>query len=238
MVSFERARRAWKDLPVQPMAAMEYLAWRGAAVPRDVRAWARTNRPRQSPVSQSLPWLNFALIDVLDGWLERRPRRVFEWGAGGSTLYYARRSAAVVTVEHDAVWTARVAAEIRRLGLDTVDLRHVPEDEGTRPLPPPQPPQRAGKLQKYGTYVDQIRTDGVAYDLIQVDGRARVECVAAARDHLAPGGLLVVDDVDKPGRMADVRALLDGGWGVWRTWGPGPSSGARVITAAAVCFRR
>jgi len=233
------ARRVWKDLPVQPLAVAEYVAWRGIGIPADLREWVRTNQRRQDPVSQRLPWLNFALIAELDTWLARRPRRVFEWGAGGSTLYYAQRAVSVVTVEHDTEWAGRVAAEIGRLGLGNVDLRHVPEDEDVRDVPVPRPPQRAEKLRLYGTYVNQVRQDGEEYDLIQVDGRARVECAAAAAECLAPGGIIVIDDVDKPGRMADVRTVLDAAqWRIWRTWGPGPSSGRRLVTAAAVCSRR
>ena len=101
------------------------------------------------------------------------------------------------------------------------------------------PPLRRAKWDRFRSYITQIREAGAPFDVVQVDGRARLECAAVAREHLAPGGWLVVDDVDKPGRYRDLRRLLPvEEWVVVRTVGPGPSSGRRLVTSAVVARRR
>lgn len=227
------------ELPVYPRAVAQWLLWRRFRIGSDVRAWARTNGRRRSPAEQGLPWLNFALIELLEQRLASAPSRVFEWGAGGSTVFYGERAASVVSVEHDGAWVASVADQLRSRGIDNVDLRHVPAARTPGPVAPVDPPLRASKLALFADYVAQVRDGGGLYDVIQVDAKARLECVAAARDQLAPGGWLVIDDVDKPGRYAGVRALLPPDkWQLRRTWGPGPASGLRLVTAAVIAERR
>ncbi|MCA9907704.1 MAG: hypothetical protein KC519_03580, partial [Anaerolineae bacterium] len=53
------------------------------------------------------PWLGFDAIDYLaarisPGW------RVFEYGSGGSTLFWLKSGAEVVSIEHDADWYAQM----------------------------------------------------------------------------------------------------------------------------------
>src|SRR6266496_5790869 len=50
-----------------------------------------------------VPWWTYRAIDVVDAWLSARPHpiRVFEYGAGASTLWLAQRADEVHSVEHD-----------------------------------------------------------------------------------------------------------------------------------------
>ena len=54
-----------------------------------------------------MPWITYPAID----WLGKRlvkEHRVFEYGSGHSTLWYARHVSEVVAVEHDFEWTQRL----------------------------------------------------------------------------------------------------------------------------------
>jgi hypothetical protein len=48
--------------------------------------------------------------------------KVFEWGSGVSTLWYARRVAKIVSVEHDEEWYRRGLSTLKENGLRNVDL--------------------------------------------------------------------------------------------------------------------
>jgi hypothetical protein len=80
----------------------------GAAVDRD---------------GKPLPWYTYPAIEFLQARV--RPEMViFEYGCGNSTLWWAKRVAEVVSVEHDGEWYRRVAARVP----PNVTHRHVPHD--------------------------------------------------------------------------------------------------------------
>lgn len=99
-----------------------------------------------------------------------RPRRVLEWGGGGSTLYWPQAFPALewVTVEHDPTW----ATSLRRELPPNVRLLH-------RGFP------------------EYWRLDEGMFDLIIVDGRERVRCLDYARDYLNLGGAVILHDASR-----------------------------------------
>ena len=117
---------------------------------------------------------------------------VFEWGAGGSTVWFARHAGRVVSVEHQRGWYDKVADRLAEEGLqDAVRLHLVPLNSRAY----------AGLIKVYslGTF-----------DLVLVDGRARVACMTEARGMVKPGGMLVLDNADRVDRYARGIALLSG----------------------------
>jgi SAM-dependent methyltransferase len=126
------------------------------------------------------PWISYrAARDIerllLPAW------RVLEFGAGMSTIWLAKHSKFVVSVEANAEWYRRVMAMLALYGLRNVDLRYRPTvDEYTGAISP---------------------EDGV-FDLALIDGDWREETVAPALRAVRPGGLIYVDNADGPGRQA------------------------------------
>lgn len=97
--------------------------------------------------------------------------RVFEWGAGMSTVWYDRHCAEVHAVEDDAAWCRKVQARTRRAQVYLL--------EGP-------------------AYVAKIHEFPAGYfDLVSVDGSQRYECCLAALGHIKNEGLLLVDNTDK-----------------------------------------
>lgn len=140
------------------------------------------------------PWWTFKASDEVAAFLDRRPQaRVFEWGSGASTAWLARRAAAVTSVEHDADW-----AKIVRPELPANAAVHVVE-------PVPATGAAGEELSEkdgfdgldFAAYVRAIDDSEGLFDLIVVDGRARGACFAAGITRLAPGGILVFDNVDR-----------------------------------------
>jgi predicted O-methyltransferase YrrM len=58
----------------------------------------------------------------------------------------------------------------------------------------------------YAEYADTINRVGGVFDLIVVDGRARVACLQAAVGHLAPDGLLVFDNAGRDRYTSGITA--------------------------------
>ena len=141
-----------------------------------------------------VPWWTFKASDEVAGFLETHPgARVFEWGSGASTAWLARRAGSVTSVEHDNAW-----AEMVRPVLPDNATVGVVEPVPATGAPGEERSQKPGfDGLDFGAYVEAVdETDG-RFDLIVVDGRARAACFQHAITRLAPGGVLVFDNVDR-----------------------------------------
>lgn len=135
-----------------------------------------------------LPWLPFPLIEQLA--TRAGPgTQVFEYGGGGSTLWFLDRGATVVTVEHHPEWASQLRRAITH---DEWTLLERSLDDSGR------------------SYVDAITgyEDG-AFDVVVVDGRQRVCCAHAALAKIRPGGWLIFDDIDRARYQPGLQAI---GW--------------------------
>lgn len=164
-----------------------------------------------------VPWWTFPAIDAVERWIAARNGnvRVFEYGSGASTVWLARRAAHVVSVEHD-VGFAKIAAPM--LALPNVELRLI---EPVRDVATPRAPSgRTGYAGcDFSTYVDSIADGAARYDLVVIDGRARVACLARARDCLDAGGLVVFDNSNRR-RYQEALRETGGGLTRYRGWAP------------------
>ena len=86
---------------------------------------------------------------------------------------------------------------------------------------PVTPSRRKGENHvDYTAYSQAIKQVGGLFDIIVVDGRARVACCMASLPHLAPGGLIVLDDAQRPRYREGIE---NSGLPVRRIWGFVPS---------------
>ena len=165
--------------------------------------WKRSLEPGASSMRDRQPWLTFPAIDLLHR--HARPaHRVFEYGGGGSTLFWCDRVAEVITVEHDAAWFKAleqavhgVKAQWRGLSIpsDAGDL--VPEPDAAEPTHYSSADE-ASKGRNYKAYAQAISAHpDASFDIILIDGRARASCLALSVPKLKPGGLLVLDNAER-----------------------------------------
>jgi hypothetical protein len=143
------------------------------------------------------PWMEDAEIALADKWLGNRRRRVLEYGAGGSTVRWARGREWHV-VEHDAEWLERVEAELRHRGVGCKSALVRPSRDVETCYFGEYP---EGYLDDWEPYVSAGARWGGGFDAVLVDGRARLACARlAARRLLAPGGVILWHDFGAKGR--------------------------------------
>jgi hypothetical protein len=165
-----------------------------------------------------IPWWTYAATRWLELALAGRSGiRSFEFGAGSSTAWLAARSSRHIAVEHDPVWYGRVARQVP----EDVDLRLVPSDPS------------AHDPEAQAAYVAAL-SEGT-FDLIVVDGIHRNACAATAIDHLADGGLVLLDDSDRTTYGPALRMLADAGFGRVDFFGPRPGVGHLSTTSLFSC---
>lgn len=203
---------------------LPHLRWLGK--------WARSLRKGATSVADESPWMTFAAIAHLERHLAALggKGRVFEWGSGGSTLFFARRAAEVTAVENDAEWaeTVRKACAERNLPHVTVACHGADEARPPVEFDAADPAQYySGSAVYQGhifrTYAEHIGSQPDAHlDLVVVDGRVRPACLRLGMAKVKPGGLLVLDNAERTW-YARARALADAaGWERTDHSGPGP----------------
>jgi SAM-dependent methyltransferase len=153
-------------------------------------AWWRARRGE----TPERPWIVPAAI----GYLRRRIRSdwsVLELGAGRSTPWFARRAGRVLSLEDNAFWADETRGRLRQLGLQTVDLRRLPVED-------------------FAAEVDglaDVSFDLVVVDFLEAPTVTRIDVLKPALRKVRPGGLLLLDDSDRPG-YSEAFELLEG----WR----------------------
>lgn len=172
-------------------------------------------------VALDRPWWTYGATDVVERHLAALGgrARVFEYGSGASTVWLARRAGRVHSVEHHPGFAAVMRGVLAEADLTgTVTLLEVPPTRGDRPRVPSG--RRGEQGRDYAGYVAAIDAVEGDLDLVVVDGRARVACLEAAARRLAPGGLVLFDDSQRPRYAA---GLASSGLRVQRVRGWVPS---------------
>ena len=134
--------------------------------------WTESHRRQQSVDAEGrpLPWITYGAIHFLEGRV-RDTMRVFEYGAGNSTRWWAGKTPHVTSVEHDADWVA----QLTDLPDSVVLLERRLDDR----------------------YVEAIRGRG-PFEIVIIDGRNRVACTYESLTELSDDGIVVFDNTDRP----------------------------------------
>jgi len=122
--------------------------------------------------SQPIPWLTYSFLDFLTGRLHQE-MKIFEYGLGNSTLYYAKHVGQVTAVEHDEVWFNKIKAQV------------------------PQNVTLIYQSLNGENYSETILQQAGRFDIIIVDGRNRVKCCKLAIEKLSDSGIIILDDAER-----------------------------------------
>ena len=133
-----------------------------------------------------VPWFTYPAIEALKNW-DLSDKRVFEYGSGYSTLFWASRAREVISVEHNPVWYEKIG----RLAPSNARLILAPIDKKEDYHPSPE------LREQFKAYAETI--DG-RFPIIVIDGyaksRVRYQCAQAALPHLDVNGLIILDNSD------------------------------------------
>lgn len=196
--------------------------WLAAALarrPGDLAKYLRLGPAHMgSTLDLGLPWISFAAIEFLEQRLTGT-QTVYEYGGGGSTVFFARRAARVVTIENDEAWVTALRAHLDSQGITNVQVIPVPgrfddpasfgESAFARALP--EDP------------ADVILID--SWDGVPPYG-FRPTLFPRAEQRVRPGGMVIVDD---SWRYQQLRARSRAKQVVTR-WGVGPARRTATMT--------
>ena len=159
--------------------------------------WMRS-RKENAIVDKSgmpIPWYTYPAISFLES-KNLTNLRVFEWGSGYSTIYFAKRAGSVVAVEHDSKWYSMIKKNIEKYRNINYLFR-----ESTK------------------EYLNAVEEQGVKYSIIVVDGVNRDGCMEKAVESLAKDGILILDDSERKEYDKMKEFLLNKGFKSLDFWG-------------------
>lgn len=174
-------------------------------------------------LKNAIPWITFKAIDYLNANLSRE-MKVFEFGGGGSTLFFNSRVGELTTVEHDKNWFEALHEEMEhKAKARWQGLFIEPQDKSSpEDLDPANPDDyfsedQAFRSKTFQTYACAIEAyPDQHFDLVLIDGRARPSCLKHSLAKVKMGGMLVLDNTDREyylrrfnGKMNNYQLISD-----------------------------
>jgi hypothetical protein len=172
--------------------------------------WKRYfKNPNLTPIGEHLPWITLGAVDFLNRVIKPQDC-VFEYGMGGSTLFWLDKGCKTYGVEHDKNWFELVKDKVpahatwygklqlpQPIGKDKALVANYLSDD------------KAYEGFHFKNYTTEIEAFGVnSLDFVLVDGRNRDACLLHAIPKVKMGGYLILDNSDRLYYFKLVEGLL------------------------------
>lgn len=119
-----------------------------------------------------IPWYTYPAIEYLSQF-DYSNKKIFEFGCGNSSKFWAARAQKVVSIEDNLKWFAKWQQE-----MTAPNQQVLWRDEGE-------------------IYENAILESDEKFDVIIVDGKRREKCCETALLRLSKGGMIILDDSDR-----------------------------------------
>lgn len=211
-----KAIRDRKSLPDAFKLLNQYKRWTKHLTDRDV-------------YKNSIPWITFQAIDFLEKNLTKE-MHVFEYGGGGSTLFFASKVKELVTVEHNKEWFEGLRNKmnentaIKWTGY-FIEAESTPSTKGLAISNPEHYYSedvsfRDKIFKKYASVIDQYPDQH--FDVILIDGRVRPSCLQHSLSKVKINGLLILDNSDRTYYLENFKGKLNNYKLLSENYGPTP----------------
>jgi hypothetical protein len=171
---------------------------------RDFAGWQKLLSQDGSPLDNGIPWIAFPATRFLKKHLKKE-LRIFEYGSGGSTLFFANFAKSLISIEHDPSWVENVKRTLEEKRYTNCLVQLIaPEPNSPDAEESPDFASYLVKSDRYQgfnfkKYVQSIDMyPDHSFDVISIDGRARTACFRHALPKLKVGGYLIWDNTDRP----------------------------------------
>ncbi len=164
------------------------------------------NKPIDSDGSP-VPWICYPAVDLLKERVQHGIK-VFEYGSGYGTMWWATRATRVIAVEHDKKWFDYIAPFFPK----NVRAIHRELEYGG----------------KYAQTVAELRTK---FNVIIVDGRDRNNSIYSSVKALTDDGVIILDNSDRKAYIPGREFLHTQGFKELSLTGNGPSISGIIKTS-------
>ena len=130
-----------------------------------------------------IPWYTYPAIEYL-AQFDYTNKKVFEFGCGNSSLFWANRAQKVTSIEDNLKWFEKWQKEFKH---DRLSILW--RDEGE-------------------IYENAILEQDDLQDLIIIDGKRRFQCASTALKRLNSGGMIILDDSDRVNTSTEYQKAI------------------------------
>ena len=166
--------------------------------------WLQHLKPGQNSVINKIPWLTFSSIAIIKK-IITPDMTVFEYGSGGSTLFWSSHVKKVISVEHNKEWHFKIKEELLKEKIDNVeyfileaevDINYSQKSSDNPGDYISNDKSFTGK--NFETYVKKIdECPDNYFDIVLVDGRARPSCILHSLKKIKVNGYLILDNSER-----------------------------------------
>lgn len=175
------------------------------------KEWKMQLKSKKQPLDLELPWITIVAKDYIQEYLKKRQKQeisVFEYGSGGSSLFFLNNAGEVVSVEHNEEWFNRVEVIIANRNIQGWEGCFVKAEPIEKKLQGEK--REAGNpdhyysdgdnfkdyvFKNYASTIDKFHDN--YFDIVLVDGRSRPSCIKHSVNKVKKGGLLVLDNAER-----------------------------------------
>lgn len=192
--------------------------------------WERNLINNQNKILyQEIPWFTYPAIKFLKEIL-RKDMRVFEYGSGGSTIFFARKVSKVISIEHDPEWAKKINEILKRNNLLNCKVKVCePIIDHNNVINNPSNPDSfvsSDKIYDGKSFKDYVKIidnfDDNYFDIIVIDGRARPSCFKYSKRKLKRKGFIILDNSERKDYKYILDELKNLNWKNLNFNGPGP----------------
>jgi hypothetical protein len=123
--------------------------------------------------NQPIPWLTYSAIHFINQKLKKQ-FRVFEYGSGNSTIWFASKVKHIVSIEHDPGFYSSIYQKITLFDNVAYELIELKDS--------------------YSQKIQEYRNE---FDIVIIDGRERVQCTKNSISALKQDGIIIFDNSDR-----------------------------------------
>jgi|SRR3989304_3283795 len=187
--------------------------------------WLTSNlMPGRSSLQDEEVWVTFEAKKWLEEFLTPN-MVVFEYGSGGSTIFFSKRVKKLISVEHDSVWYQLVSDILKEKNISNCEylllepqLTHDGKPDFTNPWSFASSEYPCMSFKAYVKSIDAFPDE--SFNLVFIDGRARPSCILYALNKVHPEGFIMLDNSERDYYLAGKELLAD--WKRIDFFGPGP----------------
>ena len=147
--------------------------------------------------NEPIPWVTYPFIDFIIPRLNKN-FTIFEYGAGNSTLFYAKYVKRIIAVEHNRDWLEKIKKIL------------------------PENAEIIFKDDKTSLYEESVAETKDNYDIIIIDAQKRIECMKYSIENLNEAGVIILDDSDRIEYCEVFQIMTKNGFRHLDFWGISP----------------
>jgi predicted O-methyltransferase YrrM len=129
----------------------------------------------QDENGNSLPWITYPAIEFLKNHLDKN-HKIFEFGCGASTLFFAQKVQKVVGLETNKIWLPIIQKKLEQGLIHNVKINLMIDGL------------------ENDNYQNFAKNCGEKFDLIVIDSLKRFECAKNCIEALNSNGIIILDD--------------------------------------------